>query len=194
MKKMIWLTVSFVIVLVFVVPTVLASLLKMIPGNVQPGYNSNYRLSIYGQRDMTQKLVVGESNLTAIGTSIRNPNLKNKSDVIFSLYDEGGNLVRTVTINGQNIEDGSFIKFTFPVISDSAGKEFSFKLSSPGAGPEETLEVFIMDKPDSESGIIEYSYMEEMHSGGVPLVTFSLPGSKLQTIKTVYSSLISRLL
>ena len=84
MKKMILLTVTSVLVLVFILPVILSLSLKMIPNNVQPGYNPDIRLSIYKARDFTQKFVAKTDNLTAIGLSIRNPNLKNKSDVIFN--------------------------------------------------------------------------------------------------------------
>ncbi len=193
MKKMIWLTTTSVLFLVFVVPAVLASALKMIPINIQPGYNSDIRLSIYKIRGFSQKFVAKTGNLTAIGTSIRNPNLKNKTDVIFSLYDNG-NLIRTSILNGQNLEDGSFVKFVFPVIPDSLGKEYTFMITSPGAGPEETIEVFIIGEPEPTSGITEYTYEEEAHPGGIPLVSYSQPESKLKTINSVYSSWLSRLL
>lgn len=194
MKKMILLTIVSVLVLVFILPVVLSLSLKMIPNNVQPGYNPDIRLSIYKARDFTQKFVAKTDNLTAIGLSIRNPNLKNKSDVIFNLYDSGGTLVRTVTISGMNLEDGSFIKFTFPPITGSLGKEFSFTISSPGAGPEETIEVFIINSKDIASGITEYSYLEETHEGGTPIVTYSKPQSRMSTVAGVYSNWFSRLL
>ncbi len=194
MKKMVWLTTVSVLLLVFVAPAVLASSLKMIPVNNQPGYNPNLRLSIYKIRDFSQKIVAKEENLTAIGTSIRNPNLKNKTDVIFTLYDNSGSVIRTSVLNGQNLEDGSFVKFVFPVIPDSLGKEYLFTITSPGAGPEETIEVFIMNAPEASSGIIEYTYEGETHPGGIPLVAYSQPGSKLETIKNVYSNWLSRLL
>jgi hypothetical protein len=194
MKKMIWLTTSFVLILLFIVPIVLASALKMVPGNVQPGYNPNLRLSIYSIREFSQKFISTSRNLTAIGTSIRNPNLKNKSDVIFNLYDENGGLIRTVTLSGQNIEDGSFIKFTFPVIPESLNKSYSFTISSPGAGAEETIEVFILNEPDLSSGITEYSYLGETHAGGTPLVLFNRPDSRLKTVKSIYINWFSRLL
>jgi hypothetical protein len=138
--------------------------------------------------------VAKTNNLTAIGLSIRNPNLKNRKDVIFSLYDSGGTLARTVTINGMNLEDGSFIKFVFPPIAESVGKEFSFTISSPGAGPEETIEVFIINSREALSGITEYVYLEETFEGGTPIVTYSKPESKLSTVKEVYSNWLSRLL
>ena len=194
MKKMIWLTTISVAFLVFIMPAVLTSALKMIPANDQPGYNSNQRLSIYKTRDFSQKFVAKTDNLTAIGTSIRNPNLKNKKDVIFSLYDNSGSLIRTSVLNGMNLEDGSFVKFVFPFVPNSLGQQYSFTITSPTAGPEETIEVFIIDNPEGSSGISEYTYVEETHPGGIPIVSYSKPGSKWMTIKSVYSNWLSRLL
>jgi len=92
-----------------------------------------------------------------------------------------------------NLEDGSFIKFVFDPIPDSLGKEYIFTIFSPGAGPEETIELFIIGR-DNLSGIMEYSYMGESFEGGTPIVQYVKPGSKMMTVKKVYSNLISRLL
>lgn len=193
MKKMIWLTTVFVLGLVFLVPVVFSAGLKMIPLNFQPGLNYDVRLSIYRDRVFVQKFTSKENNLTAIGMSIRNPNLKNKSDIYFVLQNLDGSIVRSTTINGMNLEDGSYIRFAFDPISDSLGKEYIFSLSSPGAGPEETIELFTIDA-DDPSGIIDYSYMGESFSGGTPIVQYVKPVSKMKTIKEVFSNFISRLL
>lgn len=193
MKKMIWLTIISVLAIVFVVPALLAMSLSMIPANVQPGYDPNIRLSIYSDRVFVQKFKSGIPNLTAVGLSIRNPNLKNKSDIIFNIYNLDGTLVRGVTINGQNLEDGSFIKLVFPAISDSQGKEYLFSISSPGAGAEETIEVFIT-KEGGDSGIIEYSYDGKDYVGGTPIVLYGKPESKISVVRSVYVNWLSRLI
>lgn len=192
MKKMIWLTTLLVLFLVFIVPGILALALDMIPASDQPGYNSNQRLSIYGKREVSQKFISQEASLTAIGTSIRNPNLKNKKEIIFNLYDEKKSLVRTSILNGQNVPDGAFVKFVFQPIPDSLRKSYLFTIASPEAGPEETIEVFYIDSP-TES-ILEYTYDEKTYLGGFPLVTFHKPESKWEIVKSVYSSWLSRLL
>lgn len=192
MKKMIWLTTFSILFVLFILPGIMVSAIKMIPANDQPGYDYNRRLSIYGVREISQKFISKEKNLTAIATSIRNPNLKNKKEVILNLYDKDGNLVRTSILNGLNIEDGSFVKFVFPVVPDSKDVEYSFTLSSPVAGKDETIEVFILDKP--EAGIIEYRYGEDVRPGGVPMITLHKPDSRLEIVKMVYSNWLSRLL
>lgn len=192
MKKMIWLTSLFVIFLAFIVPGILALTLDIIPSSDQPGYNSNQRLSIYGERTVSQKFVSRDKNLVAIGTSIRNPNLKNKKEIILSLYDENKKLVRSSTLNGQNFQDGDFVKFVFPEISDSEGKIYTFTISSPLAGPEETVEVFYFG--GATENILEYTYDEKSYPGGLPIVTFHKPDSKFEVVGKIYTNLFSRLL
>ena len=192
MKKMIWLTTLFVFSLVLVVPTIFALALDMTPAGDQPGYNSNQRLAVYGERTVSQKFVSRDINLAAIGTSIRNPNLKNKKEIILDLYDEDNKLVRTSHLNGQNFQDGDFVKFIFSPIADSMNKSYTFTISSPLAGPEETIEVFYFDTPTAN--IIEYTYDENTYPGGFPIVTFHKPNSKLEVVKKIYSNLFSRLL
>lgn len=192
MKKMIWVTTVSILFIIFVVPGIMALTVKMIPASDQPGYDYNRRLSIYGIRLLSQKFVSTENNLTAVATSIRNPNLKNKKEVILNLYDSTGNLIRTSVLNGLNIEDGDFMKFVFAPIADSEDKEYSFTLSSPLAGEGETIEVFILDK--SQGQLVEYSYEKEVKPGGMPMVTYHMPESKIKTIELVYSNWLSRLL
>lgn len=191
MKKLIWFTTLTILFLLFIVPGILASALDMIPANDQPGYDSNKRLSIYGEKEITQTFISRDKNLTAIGTSIRNPNLKNQKEIVFNLYDENGSLIRSSTLNGLNIEDGDFVKFVFDKINDSLNKTYTFTVSSPAAGPGEIIEVFII-KPTED--VIEYSYGEEIHPGGAPIVTFHRPDSQLEIVKLVYSNWLSRLL
>lgn len=191
MKNMIWFTTISILFVLFVVPGLLASTIKMIPAYDQPGYGPG-RLAIYGERELLQKFVSKEKNLTAIGTTVKNPNLKNKKEVILNLYDANGNLLRNSALNGFNIGDGDFVKFVFEVVPDSLNKEYSFVLSSPNAGADEIVEVFLMDNP--AKGINEYTFAQETKPGGIPMVTFHKPDGKLDVIKRVYSNWLSRLL
>jgi len=191
MKKLIWFTTLTVLFLVFIMPGLMALTIDMIPASDQPGYSGSTRVSIYGERQFSQKFISRDKNLTAMGTSIKNPNLKNKQEINFNLYDKDKVLIRTAVLNGFNIGDGDFVKFVFQPVPDSGGKEYSFTLSSPAAGPGEIIEVFIIEPtPD----IIDYFYEEETHPGGIPMVTFHKPNSKLELVKTVYFNWLSRLL
>src|SRR3989339_1092087 len=191
MKKMIWFTTISILFMLFIMPAVMASLIKMTPAGDQPGYGPR-RLSIYGINELSQKFISKEKNLTAVGTTIKNPNLKNKKEVILDLYDVGGNLVRKFILNGFNIGDGDFVKFVFDAIPDSQNKEYSLTLSSPTAAADEIIEVFLMD--NTANGIIEYTFAEETHQGGIPMVTFHKPENKWEIIKEVYSNWLSKLL
>lgn len=192
MKKLIWSTTIIILFLVFLMPAILALGIKLIPGKNQPGYNSNQRLSIYGIRSVTQKFISQNASLSAIGTSIRNPNLKNKKDIILTLFTEKMEMVRTSVINGQNVEDGNFIKFIFDTIPDSENKTYVFTLASPDAGPEETIEVFYTQ--NMPGWIEQYSYDKKDYRGGLPIVLYFKPVSKTVVIKAIYSDLFSRLL
>ena len=192
MKKLIWFTTTVILFLVFAAPAILALGLKLIPGGDQPGYNPDQRLSIYRDRVVSQKFVSQAANLSAIATSIRNPNLKNKKDIILTLADEKMNVVRTSVINGQNVQDGDFVKFVFDPIPDSAGKTYIFTLASPDAGPEDTVEVFYTQT--APSWIVQYLYDKNTYSGGLPIVLYFKPVSKITVIKDIYSNLFSRLL
>ena len=191
MKKMIWFTTISILFVLFIVPGIMASAIKMIPAGDQPGYGPR-RLSIYGIGELSQKFISKEKNLTAIGTTVKNPNLKNKKEVILNLYDANNNLIRKSILNGFNIGDGDFVKFVFEVVPDSLDKEYSFTLSSPTAAADEIIEVFLMDGP--ANGIIEYTFGEETHEGGIPLVTFHKPDSQWEVIRGVYSNWLSKLL
>lgn len=192
MKKLIWFTTIAVLFLIFIAPAVFALGIKLIPGEDQPGYNSDQRLSIYRDRVITQKFTSHSANLSAMGTSIRNPNLKNKKDIILTLFSEKMEVVRTSVLNGQNVEDGNFIKFVFDVIPDSKDKTYIFTLASPDAGPEETIEVFYTQT--MPSWIEQYSYDKNIYPGGLPIVLYFKPVSKAAVIKAIYSDLFSRLL
>ncbi|MDP3918075.1 MAG: hypothetical protein Q8Q30_02795 [Candidatus Woesebacteria bacterium] len=179
-----------ILFILFIVPALMASLIKMIPADDQPGYGDMGRVSVYGIRDFTQYFVSKNKNLVAIGTTIKNPNLKNKKDIIFNLYDNNDNLIRTTTLNGFNIGDGDFVKIIFNVIPDSKDKKYSFILESPDAKEDEIIEVFLTNETDY---ILNYSYDDETHLGGAPMVTFHKPDSRLETVKLVYLNLFFKL-
>lgn len=183
---MIKFTSIFILILLFAFPALLATQLKMIPAYDQPGYGDMGRLSIYGTHDFKQYFVSKDKNLVAVGTTIKNPNLKNKKEVHFKLFDKDNNLLRSVTLNGFNIGDGDFVKFVFDVIPDSIGKEYYFVLSSPGAGEEEIIELFLIKPTD---WIQKYIYSEEIKEGGIPMVTFHKPDSSIEVISKIYRNL-----
>ncbi len=198
MRKLVWFTTLAILSLVFLVPVVLSLGLKLIPGEDQPGYNPDQRLGIYGKRNIIQKFVSTGANLSAVGTSVRNPNLQNKKDIIFTLFDEKNNVIRKTVINGQNVEDGNFIKFVFDPIPDSKNKTYLFELASPDAGPGDTIEIFYIENGQSgrimPNWIVDFTYDLINKKGGLPIVIYFKPVSRLDVVKEIYSNLFSRLL
>ena len=183
-------TTCLITFLLFVLPILMIIPIKMVPSGDQPGYGDMGRVSVYGLREFKQIFVSTDKNLVAIGTTIKNPNLKNKKNILFNLYDEKGSLIRTTILNGFNIGDGDFVKIIFEPIIDSKDKKYYFTLSSPTAGEEEIIELFLI-KPTNE--VLEYTYDEETKFGGIPMVTYHKSGSIIEKIKRVYFNLILKL-
>lgn len=192
MKKLIWLTTLFVIFLIFVLPFAAAFFIRIIPDNDQPSYDINNKRGIFGIHEVSQVFKAQENNLTAVGISLGNPNLKNKSEVIFSLRDAGGEISREVKISGANIQDGDFIKFNFDPIANSKGKEFIFTLSSSMAGPEEVLNIYFSTQKTTWIGAATYDDKETVDNG-LPIVTYHKPLSYLQVAKDIFASWLKRI-
>ena len=190
MKKMIWFTSLVVFFAVFLLPVILALGIKYIPYDTQPSLEGVK--NIYGKYFISQVFTSQESELMGIAMTIKNPNLKNKQDFFFDLYDGSGNNLREVKLNGMNVEDGSYIKFLFDPIADSKGKEYKVVLTNPSAGPEEVLGIYYTQNRPSWIGTMMFN--EEEASGGISLVTYHKPQSKLGVIKSIYFSWLSRLL
>ncbi len=190
MKKIIWITSIFILGMVFVLPAILALGIRVIPSDVQPSLNKTK--DVYGLFTVTQEFTSLRPNMTSIGLSIKNPNLKNRKDVTLPLYNESGEIIRTSTLNGLNIDDGAFVKFTFDPITDSLNKKYSFTISAPFAGPEDLLALYCTDNKPSWIGQLIFD--KEKVAGGLSMVTFHKPLSKAEVIKEIYSNLFSRLL
>lgn len=192
MRKLIWFTTIFVFFLLFILPFAASLLIKMIPDNDQPPYDINNKRGIYQIFEVSQSFTSQSDNLMAIGISLGNPNLKNKSEIIFDLKDTSGNMVRQVKINGANVQDGGFIKFNFDPIGDSKGKVYVFSLSSPAAGPEEILNIFFSTKKTSWIGPATYG--KEIVDNGLPIVVYHKVPSHLQVAKDIFTSWVKRIL
>jgi len=190
MKKMIWLTVITVLFSVFVLPGILALGIRYIPYDIQPPLERVK--NIYGKYTISQEFTSQESQLTGIAMTIKNPNLKNKKDFYLDLYNDQGEMLREIKFNGANVEDGSYIKFLFDPIADSKGKKYNLVLSNSSGDEEEVLGVYYtLSKP---AWVGQMAFGLEKQDGGISLVTFHKPQSKLGVIKAIYSSWLSRLL
>ncbi len=186
MNKMVWFTTVSILSFVFVLPVLLSLTIDYIPNANQPGYGQMGRVSIYGSRSFKQEFVSEKEMLTGIGTSIKNPNLNNKSEVIFNLYDEGNNLIRNASISGKNIGDGDFVKIIFDPVIDSKGKKFIIEISSPQAPEDELLELFLTSK---NNYILNFIYESEKREGGIPMVTYHNFNSRFEIAGEIYKNL-----
>lgn len=190
MKKLIALTTSLVILIVFMVPFIAGLFIKMIPGADQPAFDFNNKRGLYGDLRVSQEFTSTQSNLTAIGTSLGNPNLKNRKEIIFDLMDVGGNLAREVKVNGANVPDGAFFRFVFDPIPDSKGVKYFFTISTPSAGPEELINVFFSETKTDWIGSGRYN--KEINDNGLPIVAYFKPKSRLQVAMGIYLSWLKR--
>lgn len=190
MRKMIWFTTATILFFVFLLPGILGLFIKYIPYNYQPSLDGVR--GIYGPFSVSQVFTSQDSNLTGIGMTIKNPNLKNKSQFYFRLFDESGRVVRQVAYSGANVEDGSYVKFLFDPLVDSKGKSYKFTLENPSAGEEELLGIYYTNSKPSWIGAAMYG--DETVEGGVSLVTYHKPPGKLAVVKDLYSNLLSRFL
>ncbi len=176
MHKLIFFTTLVILFMIFVLPAFLLYSLDLIPINTQASYGMSGESQIYGENIVSGNISIGYKNFTAIGVSIKNPNLKNNKDVFLNLYDEQGNLLRASKLNGFNVGDGAFVKFYFNPIPDSINKNYIYSFSSPG------------------STIADALFIYKTVDGGIPAVYYYKPENKLHVIGQMYSNLFARLL
>lgn len=147
MKKSVILTIVFIFILVTILPIGLTFGIKYIPGAKQPSLGNTK--SIYEEFTLSQSFISVKDNLAGIGVSIKNPNFANKKDTFVSIYDGDNKVIRSITLNGQNIADGKFVKIFFEQIEDSSGKKFTWSISSPTSNFNDALQIFLTEnKPD----------------------------------------------
>lgn len=132
-------TILFTIFLSFMLPFFLALFLREIPNDPQPSLENTQQIS--KEATLSQHFISSTDNLSAVGMSIKNPNLRNRKDLTFQLFLEN-ELLREVKKNGTSIADGAFVVFKFQPISNSENKKFVFQLHAPESSNEESLEVF----------------------------------------------------
>lgn len=146
MKKLVILTIIFVLILVIALPIGLTFGIKFIPGGKQPSLGNTK--SIYEQFALSQSFISPKDNLAGIGVSIKNPNFANKKDAFVNIYDSDNRVIRLITLNGQNIADGKFVKIFFEPIEDSSGKKFTWSISSPTSNFNDALQIFLTENKD----------------------------------------------
>ncbi len=130
-----------IFIVLVIVPIILSLFLSEHTNASQPSLEGAQTIS----RDFSlrQYFYSSEDNLSGFGMSIKNPVFRNKKELIFELFDEQGQRVRNLTLNGANISDGDLLRIKFEPIAPSQNKKFSFSLSAPDADTSEALEAFI---------------------------------------------------
>ncbi len=174
--------------LFIILPFTLCFAVRLIPANYQPSLD--YPQKVFKDITVTQSFIASKDNLSAIGVSIKNPNLLNKKDISLTLRGEEGE-TRIVTLNGGSIEDGGFVKFFFDPISSSKNKHYIFQFSSPNSDKEESLQVFITNQKVNDQELVIGG---EKRQGAVSFVDFYKPVSVISSPVMVYEEMINRLL
>ena len=146
MKKLIIFINIYVLILLLAIPAALTFAIKFIPNDIQPSLGNTKK--IYGDFVFSQEFLSSDDNFSGIGVSIKNPNFANRKNVYVSIYDSENKLLRSATLNGQNIADGKFVKIIFEPIPDSANHKYTWNIASADSIFEDALELFLTaDKP-----------------------------------------------
>lgn len=138
--KAIILTIFVTVTLIIFIPMILSIKISYLPDRLQPGLGATER--IYKDVTLSQSFKSTKNNLAGIGLSIKNPYFRNKNNLILTIKDTTGSLLKTTALNGANIEDGSFLILKFDPLTDSKNMNYVFELSAPEAENNDSLEVF----------------------------------------------------
>lgn len=142
-------TLVFILILIFVLPSVLSFGIRYLPGGIQPPFAGTIKID--QNYSPSQSFTASLDNLSGIGVSFKNPNLINKKDIKLEIYQDQ-NLLRSSILNGNQIADGNFVRFHFDQVINSKNQQYIFKLSAASVLNNEALEVFLT--PNSEISFI----------------------------------------
>lgn len=187
--RIVYISITFIFFLFLLIPFFLSFLIREIPNDIQHSLEGTQM--IYKDFTVTQYFTSQLSNLSGIGTSIKNPDFRNRKDLILNLYSDDKSLVRTVNLNGANILDGDFIVIRFEPISNSKGKKYSIQFSAPESESSESLEIFLSSQKPSW---IEDLYINANKSDSkIPFVTYHRPSNVLSIAREVFVQVLKRL-
>lgn len=191
--KTFYFSVLIIFLMGFLIFFLLSLMIREIPNDIQPSLEGTQM--IYKDVVVKQFFTSEMDNLLGIGTSIKNPNFRNRKSLILNLYSDDQELLRTVTLNGLNIPDGDFIKIRFQPIKDSRGKKYLLQLSAPEASSEESLEIFLTSQNPKWMGNLQVN--SNNSDGKMSFITYHKPmnfltvyaGIFIQTIKRFFADL-----
>lgn len=189
MSKLVIFTTIFVFMLITLLPISLTFGIKFIPGGIQPSLGNTK--SIYEQFTLSQSFISPKDNLAGIGVSIKNPNFANKKQAFVNIYDSDNRVIRSATLNGQNIADGKFVKIFFDPIYDSGSKKFTWSIASPTSNFDDALQIFLTkNKPEWS---LDFKVGEKLTEESLSYVTLHRPKNLTEVAVKVLSSLVNRL-
>jgi hypothetical protein len=185
MKAIIF-TTFIVLVTVLILPGVLSLGIRKIPGSFQPPLSDS--------QDVDKLLSVSQSfkaqfnNLSDFALTIRNPFLRNKKDLIFTITSDRGE-ERKVIINGSNIPDGGYINFNFSPFTDSQGHMYKVSFSAPDTKPDESLLLYHSNLPYEG----EYQVNGEVKTGSLSFVSYYKPANLFGPVLIIYQNWLNKL-
>lgn len=188
--KLIISTTLIIIIAVLILPGLLILGLRDVPGKIQPSMDGVFR--VYNNQSLNQKIKVQKDGLSIIGVSIKNANLQNKNDLVLEV-SESSQVIRKSTVTGYIIGDGDFVKFKFPPITDSMGKEMMLSFQSPDSKEAEAFEIFYTRENYSNNTtekIIEGK--NEDLGQRLSYVDFYRPDSFIQNAGLIYINIFQR--
>lgn len=77
-----------------------------------------------------QSFISSRDNLNSVSVLLKNPALKSTDSVIVQLEDSHQETIKSLTINGQSIEDPGWIRLKFIPINSQKGDIFYLKITS----------------------------------------------------------------
>ncbi len=187
--KLIYILIFLTVSLLIFIPGIPLFFIKDIPNSNQPSLKGTQ--PIYEEYGITQEFISQKNNLSGIATSIKNPQLRNKKDLIFSLFNEDNILLREVRLNGSVITDGGFMKIKFEKIKDSQDKSYKFTFKAPDVKGEESLELFLTD--DNPSWAKAYMVNQDVHNMDISFVTLHGFNNRVEFPLSVLQSWVSKL-
>lgn len=189
MRRLIIFTTGFCFSLIFIFPVILSFAVRYIPGGIQPPLKDTKK--IYGQYVYSQSFTSPEDNLSGIGVSLKNPRLANKNLNFVNLYDDRNTIIRKVSLKGENIADGKFVKILFDPISESLNKKFTWSILSPDSTKDDALEVFLTNTKPGWS--TEFKVNDEVTQDSLSYVTLHKPKGSFEVLGLVLSGFSSKL-
>lgn len=180
-------------ILVFIALLLMPALLSLginnIPYGNQP--STDWSVKVFQNNIIEQKFTAQVNNLSAIGISIKNPNLANTGDIVLQLLSSDRHILRTSTLNGQHIPDGGFEQFTFMPVSDSLNQPYILELSAPSSVDLDSYEIFMTRQqisavdPAMSNGVLV--------PGSMAFVQYEHPRNKLTLLGSIYLTWINKL-